>query len=121
MLYAIMADSLAKKKCVPCEGGVKPLSMPEAKKLLSQLGKGWKIGEGTSGLALEREVKLEDFKSAMLFLNAVAHVAECEGHHPDFEVHYNKIKFRLYTHSTGGLHLNDFILASKIDALLSCS
>ena len=40
-------------------------------------------------------------------------------HHPDFFVHWNEVRVELWTHATGGLHLNDFILAAKIDAVKS--
>jgi 4a-hydroxytetrahydrobiopterin dehydratase len=45
----------------------------------------------------------------------MATVAESEGHHPDFTVHYNVIQVSIWTHAIGGLSKNDFILAAKID------
>ncbi|MOA70730.1 putative pterin-4-alpha-carbinolamine dehydratase [compost metagenome] len=54
---------------------------------------------------------------AMGFLNRMAEVAEAEGHHPDFYVHYNRVDITLWTHAAEGLTENDFILAAKIDAL----
>jgi len=76
---------------------------------------GWKV---VGGKTLERELKFKDFKGAMAFLNKVAELAEGEGHHPDFLLHgWNKVRFTLSTHAIGGLSINDFILAAKIDAL----
>ena len=66
---------------------------------------------------LHKSFKLKDFVTAMSFLARVAEVAEGEGHHPDFCVHYNRVDFTLSTHDVGGLSENDFILAAKIDAL----
>jgi 4a-hydroxytetrahydrobiopterin dehydratase len=50
------------------------------------------------------------------FINLVADIAEGEGHHPDIQIHYNKVLLELFTHAIGGLSENDFILAAKIDA-----
>ena len=49
-------------------------------------------------------------------MEKVADVAEMEGHHPDIDIHYNKVILDLWTHAIGGLSVNDFILAAKIDA-----
>jgi len=51
-------------------------------------------------------------------LTQVALLAESEGHHPDFCVHYNQADFTIWTHAIGGLSENDFILAAKIDGLV---
>jgi 4a-hydroxytetrahydrobiopterin dehydratase len=53
----------------------------------------------------------------MRFVNAMAALAEEEGHHPDFAVQYATVDVKLWTHAAGGLTENDFILAAKIDAL----
>jgi 4a-hydroxytetrahydrobiopterin dehydratase len=53
----------------------------------------------------------------MKFVNKVADLAESEGHHPDLEISYSRLKITLWTHAIGGLSVNDFILASKIDLL----
>ena len=106
-------DALKDRKCVPCEGGVPPVPEAEARDLLRQLS-GWRIEEGK----LRKELKFADFVGAMAFLDGLAEVAEQEGHHPDFCVHYNRVDLTLWTHAIDGLSENDFILAAKIDALL---
>jgi 4a-hydroxytetrahydrobiopterin dehydratase len=53
----------------------------------------------------------------MSFVNAVAHVANVEDHHPDLELGYNYCRITYATHSIGGLSQNDFICAAKIDRL----
>ena len=114
-------DTLVNKHCVPCHGGVSALSPPEAQKMMSRLlssgaGKdGWQIVE--DGKALRREFKFADFYRAMSFVNAVAHVANAEDHHPDIECGWGYVRIRYQTHAIGGLHENDFICAAKIDAL----
>lgn len=54
----------------------------------------------------------------MRFINKVADLAKAEGHHPNICIQYNQVDLILYTHKIGGLHENDFILASKIDDVI---
>ncbi len=105
---------LAKKKCLPCEGGVKPLSAEAAGKLASEVPD-WKVT--VEPPRVSREFKFKDFKRAMKFVNRVADLAEEEGHHPDIHVHWNRVELVLWTHDIGGLSENDFIVAAKVDAL----
>ncbi len=104
---------LLNKKCVPCEGGVAPLTSEEAEKLLTQVD-GWKLDE--TGKLITKEYKFTDFIGAIDFVERVSDVAEMEDHHPDIHVFYNRVVLELYTHAIGGLSENDFILAAKIDA-----
>jgi 4a-hydroxytetrahydrobiopterin dehydratase len=113
-------DTLVNKKCVPCHGGVSALSPAEAATMLERLlshggADGWRIVE--DGKALRREFKFADFYRAMSFVNAVAHIANTEDHHPDIEMGWGYCRIRYQTHAIGGLHENDFICAAKIDAL----
>jgi 4a-hydroxytetrahydrobiopterin dehydratase len=55
----------------------------------------------------------------MGFVNAVAWIANSEGHHPDLEVAYAKCVVNYTTHAIDGLTENDFICAAKIDRLLA--
>jgi 4a-hydroxytetrahydrobiopterin dehydratase len=114
-------DTLVNKQCVPCHGGVSALSTDEANKMLTRLlssgaGRdGWQLVE--DGKALKREFKFADFYRAMSFVNAVAHIANAEDHHPDIECGWGYVRIRYQTHAIGGLHENDFICAAKIDNL----
>lgn len=48
---------------------------------------------------------------------ATTHLPQ-EGHHPDLHIEsWNRLRVEVWTHSSKGLTENDFILASKIDAL----
>ncbi len=108
-------NDLAEKKCVPCEGGVPPLSATEAAALLGRLHGDWKIAADSK--SIERACKFKDFYRTMSFVNAVAHVANVEDHHPDLEVGYDYCRITFSTHSIGGLSQNDFICAAKIDLI----
>jgi 4a-hydroxytetrahydrobiopterin dehydratase len=106
---------LVQKKCVPCEGGVEPLSKDAAQALMKQLAGHWKLAE--DGKSISSEWKFRNFYHTMSFVNAVAHIANAEDHHPDLEVGWGYCRIRYNTHAIGGLSENDFICAAKIDAL----
>ncbi len=111
--------ALREKHCVPCEGGTPPLDAEAARRLLDEV-KGWQLaaGSGEPGQITKR-FEFADFLAAMAFVDKMAALAEEEGHHPDFCVHYNRVDVTLTTHAVRGLSENDFILASKIDAVVS--
>jgi 4a-hydroxytetrahydrobiopterin dehydratase len=68
---------------------------------------------------LTRDLKFENFKGAMEFVNRVAAVAEAMDHHPDILIHgWNKVRLSVMTHSEGGLTGKDFKLAERINELL---
>lgn len=75
---------------------------------------GWVLAEG----AIQRRYDFADYHHTMAFVNAVAWVAQVEDHHPDLAVSYNRCTVRFNTHSVGGISVNDFICAAKVDALL---
>ena len=97
-----------------------PLTDDKICELLKQIS-GWQIKktaqDGQTFKTLQKNFKFKDFRAAMSFLRQIEELAEAEGHHPDFCVHYNKVDFTLYTHAIFGLHENDFILAAKIDQI----
>ena len=70
------------------------------------------------GDAIQRTWRLADFKTAMLFVNGVAALAEKANHHPDIAIHYNEVTLRLSSHDAGGLTERDFRLARSIDSTL---
>ena len=108
---------LAKEKCEPCRCGVGKLDQNAVATLLREVPN-WRLHEAPPAPAtLERKLSFADFKAAMAFVNRMAEVAEAEGHHPDFAVHYKVVDVSLSTHDVGGLSRNDFILAAKIDQL----
>lgn len=109
------AHSLSAKTCVPCRGGIPPLTGEKAREYAAATPD-WTLAE--NGTRLVRGFEFADFRAAMEFVNRVADLAESEGHHPDIAIHWNKVELTLWTHKIGGLHENDFILAAKVDRLL---
>jgi len=108
-------SALVEQRCKPCEGGVAPLTLDEARELMKQLHETWKLAD--DGKSIRNEWKFRNFYHAMSFVNAVAHIANAEDHHPDFEVGYGYCRMTFNTHAIGGLSQNDFICAAKVDAL----
>lgn len=108
-------DVLIRKKCKPCEGGVEPCTLDEARQQLAKLS-GWELTD--DGKRIRKQWIMKDFMAGIRFFNAVAEVAEQDGHHPDLHLErYRHVTIELWTHAIGGLSENDFILAAKIDQL----
>lgn len=108
-------ECLIVKKCVPCEGGVPPVSRADAEERLADLS-GWRLTD--DGIRIRREWEVKNFLVALEFFNQVAALAEADGHHPDLHLErYRHVTVELWTHAIGGLSENDFILAAKINQL----
>lgn len=107
--------NLSQKHCVPCEGGMPPLSEAEENALLPKVESWLILRDGNH--KLRKQFAFKDFKEAIQFVNKIAEVAEAEGHHPDIYIFYNKVQIDLFTHAVGGLSENDFIMAAKIDEI----
>jgi len=105
-------NQLSQQRCKPLEGQP-PMSPPQIESQLAQLG-GWALHDG----AIEKSYRFGDFHDTMAFVNALAWIAHAEDHHPDLAVSYNRCVVRFTTHSVGGISINDFICAAKVDALL---
>ena len=108
---------LAKRRCVPCEGGVKPLDRTQAEALMRQLAAHWTLAADSK--SLQAKLDFQNYYRTTAFVNAVAWIAHSEDHHPDILFGYNKATITYWTHAIGGLSDNDFICAAKIDALLA--
>jgi 4a-hydroxytetrahydrobiopterin dehydratase len=102
---------LAVRECVPCRGGVPPLSAGEREPLLRQL-QGWDVVDGHH---LAKGYRFKDFRDALAFVNRVGEVAEANGHHPDLHLAWGSVRIEIFTHKIDGLTESDFILAAKCD------
>jgi 4a-hydroxytetrahydrobiopterin dehydratase len=109
-----MSD-LASRRCRPCEGGMPPLSRAQALEFMPQLDAAWQLGAEAG--SLRREFRFRDFYRTMSFVNALAHLANIEDHHPDLEVGYNYCRVTFTTHAVRGLSENDFVCAAKTDLI----
>lgn len=107
-------EDLVRHKCEPCEGGVEPLTRAEFEVYLPQVPGWWVVEEKR----IEKEFVGNNFSEVVEWVERIAKIAEEEGHHPDLLIHdYKKLRVSLSTHAIGGLSVNDFILAVKIEAL----
>ncbi|MFG0263890.1 MAG: 4a-hydroxytetrahydrobiopterin dehydratase [Rhodopirellula sp. JB055] len=105
------------RHCVPCEGGVERLSTETTQRYLADLPH-WSLQE--EGNQMVRELNTGDFQTAVRHLNAIAELAEAEQHHPDLHLTgYRHLRVVLTTHAIGGLSENDFVMAARIDQVLS--
>ncbi len=102
---------LAHRTCVPCRGGVPPLTPGEREPLLAQLD-GWEV---VNGHHLAKGYRFPDFAAALAFVNRIGEVAEEQGHHPDLALSWGHVGVEIWTHKIDGLTESDFILAAKFD------
>ena len=105
---------LAQARCMPRRGDEHRLGDARLRELQPQVPD-WSLVE--DGKAIRRTFTFEDYYRTMAFVNALAFIAHREDHHPDLEVHYDRVVVRYSTHDVGGLSENDFICAAKADNL----
>ena len=77
------------------------------------MAEGWQEVDG----ALEREFHFADFAEALAFVNRVGEAAEAANHHPDVEIHWNRVKLRWWTHAANAITARDHELAQQSDRL----
>lgn len=106
-------NDLASRQCVPCRGGVPPMTADEIQKLLPELD-GW---EAIENHHLRKSFGFKNFREALEFVNLVGNLAEEQGHHPDICFGWGKVDVSIWTHKIDGLTESDFVLAAKIDKL----
>jgi 4a-hydroxytetrahydrobiopterin dehydratase len=109
------SDQLATSHCSPRKGKEHALADAKVREFLAALP-GWTIT--SKGDGIEKEFRFDNFHRTMAFVNAVAWIAHVEDHHPDFKISYPSCALHFSTHDVGGLSLNDFICAARVDALL---
>lgn len=112
----IEATRLTEGKCIPCEGGVKPLSTEEVQAFAKELHADWVVADDNKSIT--RKVKFKGFAKVTMYVNALAWMAQQEQHHPDISFGYGYCHITFNTHDIDGLSTNDFICAAKADDLL---
>ncbi len=109
-----MTNELAKKACIPCRGGVPPLKGAELKAIHAKLNGGWLVIDEHH---LAKDFIFKDFRQALDFTNEVGELAETQGHHPDINLSWGKVRITIWTHKIEGLTESDFILAAKVNEI----
>ena len=115
-------NKLAEKHCVPCRGGIPPLTSEELAPLLAQIDPEWTMNAGRDAkrreyTSLVRTFGFDEFKDAMEFAKRVGQMAEEEQHHPDLHVAWGRVTVEIWTHKIQGLTESDVIFAAKCDTL----
>jgi 4a-hydroxytetrahydrobiopterin dehydratase len=104
---------LAQKKCSTYKAGSPPLTRKETMELLGQVP-GWSLNNGHVTKSFDRA----DAASCIAFFNEVVSLATEEGHFPDICMKESKlVEISFYTYPAGGLTLNDFIMAAKLNEM----
>jgi 4a-hydroxytetrahydrobiopterin dehydratase len=77
------------------------------------VAEGWQEIDG----ALERDFGFADFAEALAFVNRVGEAAEAANHHPDIEIHWNRVKLRWWTHVANAITDRDHEMARRTNEL----
>src|SRR5262245_61609065 len=110
--------ALAQMRCVACRPGEPTVSEQELAQYQPQVPL-WQVVEREGMKRLERAFPFSSFAQALAFTSTVGALAEAENHHPALLTEWGRVTVTWWTHSIGGLHRNDFIMAAKTDALFT--
>ncbi|KAG2403278.1 probable pterin-4-alpha-carbinolamine dehydratase, chloroplastic [Vigna umbellata] len=113
----ISALSLAQQDCAPISPLQPPISEQDAQMLVRKVV-GWRLVNEEGRHKLQCLWKLRDFKCGVELINRISKVVEAAGHFPNIYLEQpNQVRAELWTASIGGLSMNDFIVAAKIDEI----
>ncbi len=110
-------SELSRQTCEACRADAPKVSDDELAELIREIPD-WQPVVIDGVLQLKRVFTFKNFKQAMAFSNRLADLAEEAGHHPGIFTEWGKVTVTWWSHSIGGLHRNDFIMAAKTDRLL---
>ncbi|MFZ0006560.1 MAG: 4a-hydroxytetrahydrobiopterin dehydratase [Methanoregula sp.] len=102
---------LAERKCSAYKPGSPPITRKDTVELLKEVP-GWLLENGH----LTRTFTFEKSEQSIAFLNDVLTLSTEEGHIPDLAMREGRyVEVGYYSYPAGGLTLNDFIMAAKIN------
>ncbi|TAG68464.1 MAG: 4a-hydroxytetrahydrobiopterin dehydratase [Burkholderiales bacterium] len=85
---------------------------------LSQLP-GWQFVSGK----IVKTFSFKNYYETIAFVNVLAAISHATDHHPDLTVHYSRCVVEFNTHDVehgkGGISINDFICAARIEVFLA--
>lgn len=105
---------LMTESCSAISSDALPLAKNDISTLLQQLEPQWILSSDNKSISFN--YKFKNYYQTMAFINVVAQIAHQQDHHPDISFGYNNCTVSFSTHSIGGLSINDFICATKINA-----
>lgn len=106
---------LAALHCKPRKGPEHALGVARVQELLALLPEWQAVGDGKS---IAKTFRFKNFYETLGFVNAIGWMANRQDHHPDLEVGYNRCVVHWSTHDVGGLSMNDFICAARVEAIV---
>jgi len=109
-------EELKKRTCEACHVGASRISDEEVAKYKPSIPN-WDLVEMEGIKRLVRRFKFRNFQEALDFTVKVGEIAEQEGHHPTILTEWGRVTVSWWSHSIKGLHINDFIMAARTDAL----
>ena len=109
-----MSNELGDRQCGAGRPGSPQVAEPERSELIANLAN-WSIDQVDGMDQLAAEYRFPNFAAALEFVGQVGALAEAENHHPRLVLEWGRVEVRWWTHSIGGLHLNDFIMAARSD------
>ena len=92
-----------------------PMAEADVKAWLAANLPNWKLEDGW----IRRTYKTASWKSTLMVINTVGHLAEAAWHHPDITASYAWVEVRLVTHSAKGITSKDLLLARKIEDVIA--
>ncbi|NQZ80773.1 MAG: 4a-hydroxytetrahydrobiopterin dehydratase [Colwellia sp.] len=108
--------TLLSQHCVVCKKDSTPIESSLIALHLLDIPQ-WQLSNIKGIQCLQRVYELNNFANAILLTNKIAELAEQQGHHPAILTEWGKVTVQWWTHSIGGLHINDFIMAAKTEQL----
>jgi 4a-hydroxytetrahydrobiopterin dehydratase len=108
--------TLTQQQCIPCLGGETAISQAQIDAFQPQIPD-WCQYEVKGEQRIERLYQFKDYKTALAFTNAIGELAEAESHHPAILTEWGKVTVTWWTHTVGGLHMNDLIMAAKTEEI----
>ena len=115
MEYKLVKD-LVNSSCEACRADAPVLEDNEIQELLSQIPS-WRVFEEEGTKKIICSFVFLNYNDSRDFLNKVADLAVEEDHHPEIILEWGKVTVSWWSHKIKGLHRNDFICASKTNAL----
>lgn len=109
---------LTEMRCEACRPDSPQVPLEEEATLLASIPD-WKLIEVNGMKRLKRVIRRKGWQPAVDLTNRIAALAEEEDHHPAILLEWGKVTVEWWTHAIKGLHRNDFIMAAKVDALLT--
>ncbi len=115
-----MSLELAKRQCEVCGPESPRVGDSDCAELVATLPN-WSVERVDGVDRLEAEFRFADFAAALRFVDRVGELAEAENHHPKLVLEWGRVEVCWWTHSIGGLHMNDFIMAARTDGAFAAN